>query len=143
MSPDEIVKVLRHLHCVCGTHGLCKDCELMDTCVDWQQNATGRAADAIEALTAEVERLTKERDDLQSTLDMYGGEEGITAEIAKVERLTRERDAAIADLVDGAIVPCSYCLQNPSNGGGCSMRNEYHDIPDCFWWRGVQQGGAS
>ena len=58
---------------------------------------------------------------------------------AKLERVTRERDAAVEDVLDAAITPCTYCKHNPSNGGGCDMKTDTHDMYACWQWRGLKE----
>lgn len=77
MDYKELIEDLRHavdLICVSDLYVSCEN-ELRD------------AATAIEALSRQV-------DDLQTLLDMYGGEEGITAAFQKAA----ERDAAVEEL---------------------------------------------
>lgn len=58
---------------------------------------------------------------------------------AALARVTAERDAAIEDLLDAAITPCSYCKQNPNNGGACDMDNDNHEMFSCWEWRGIEE----
>lgn len=58
---------------------------------------------------------------------------------ADLARVTAERDAAIEDLLDAAITPCSYCKQNPNNGGACDMDNDNHEMFSCWEWRGIEE----
>lgn len=60
---------------------------------------------------------------------------------AELEQVKRERDAAIEDVLDAAITPCSYCKCNPINGGSCDMDNETHEMYSCWKWSGPQKEG--
>lgn len=92
-----------------------------------------------EKLRDKLERVTAELNDLRAQWDMYGGDEGITATYAELERVKAERDAAVEDLLDAAITPCSYCERNPNNGGACDMDNDNHEMFSCWKWRGIEE----
>ena len=90
--------------------------DLRVACAGNQYNIMGVAALAIETLRAENENLR-----------------------ADLARVTAERDGAVEDLLDAAIVPCSYCERNPSNGGACDMDNDNHEMFSCWKWRGIEE----
>ena len=54
--------------------------------------------------------------------------------------LPKERDAAVEDVLDAAITPCSYCKHGPINGGICDMDNDNHEMFSCWEWRGPEEG---
>ena len=54
--------------------------------------------------------------------------------------LRKERDAAVEDVLDAAITPCSYCKHGPINGGICDMDNDNHEMFSCWEWRGPDEG---
>ena len=54
--------------------------------------------------------------------------------------LRKERDAAVEDVLDAAITPCSYCKHGPINGGICDMDNDNHEMFSCWEWRGPEEG---
>ena len=58
---------------------------------------------------------------------------------AELEQVKRERDAAIEDVLDAAIPPCSSCKHNPINGASCDMDNETHEMYSCWEWPGPQK----
>lgn len=53
--------------------------------------------------------------------------------------LRKERDAAVEDVLDAAITPCSYCKHGPINGGICDMDNDNHEMFSCWEWRGPEE----
>ena len=57
----------------------------------------------------------------------------------ELEQVKRERDAAVEDVLDAAIAPCSYCKYNPINGGSCDMDNETHEMYSCWEWYGSEK----
>lgn len=56
------------------------------------------------------------------------------------ERLRTELEAAVEDVLDAAITPCSYCKHGPINGGFCDMDNDNHEMFSCWEWRGPEEG---
>lgn len=99
------------------------------------------AALAIETLRAENERLRADKNKAIESLSKIvklTHEQRDTA-VADLARVTEERDAAIEDVLDAAIAPCSYCKKNPVNGGNCDMDNETHEMYSCWKWRGDEE----
>ena len=80
--------------------------------------------------TLEIMDLCMEAADALSTLQ------------AENASLRKERDAAVEDVLDAAITPCSYCKHGPINGGICDMDNDNHEMFSCWEWRGPEEGGA-
>ena len=78
--------------------------------------------------TLEIMDLCMEAADALSTLQ------------AENASLRKERDAAVEDVVDAAITPCSYCKHGPINGGICDMDNDNHEMFSCWEWRGPEEG---
>lgn len=118
MDIEKMVKAVK----LCGNTpkvDQCKQCAYwsggdMSKCIP---RMTTDAATALSTLQAENKKL---RDELKC--------------------VTAERDAAIEDLLDAAITPCSYCKQNPNNGGACDMDNDNHEMFSCWEWRGIEEG---
>lgn len=79
----------------------------------------------------------------KTAMDAYEERNRAKAELeklqAKLDRVTLERDAAVEDVLDAAITPCTYCKRNPSNGGGCDMKTDTHDMYACWQWRGLKE----
>lgn len=67
---------------------------------------------------------------------LQAGNEKLRAEL---EQVKAERDAAVEDLLDAAITPCSYCERNPNNGGTCDIDNDNHEMFSCWKWRGIEE----
>ena len=80
--------------------------------------------------TLEIMDLCMEAADALSTLQ------------AENASLRKERDAAVEDVLDAAITPCSYCKHGPINGGICDMDNDNHEMFSCWEWRGPEIGRA-
>ena len=78
--------------------------------------------------TLEIMDLCMEAADALSTLQ------------AENASLRKERDAAVEDVLDAAITPCSYCKHGPINGGICDMDNNNHEMFSCWEWRGPEEG---
>ena len=78
--------------------------------------------------TLEIMDLCMEAADALSTLQ------------AENASLRKERDAAVEDVLDAAITPCSYCKHGPINGGICDMDNDNHEMLSCWEWRGPEEG---
>ena len=78
--------------------------------------------------TLEIMDLCMEAADALSTLQ------------AENASLRKERDAAVEDVLDAAITPCSYCKHGPINGGICDMDNDHHEMFSCWEWRGPEEG---
>ena len=78
--------------------------------------------------TLEIMDLCMEAADALSTLQ------------AENASLRKERDAAVEDVLDAAITPCSYCKNGPINGGICDMDNDNHEMFSCWEWRGPEEG---
>ena len=78
--------------------------------------------------TLEIMDLCMEAADALSTLQ------------AENASLRKERDAAVEDVLDAAITPCSYCKHGPINGGLCDMDNDNHEMFSCWEWRGPEEG---
>ena len=78
--------------------------------------------------TLEIMDLCMEAADALSTLQ------------AENASLRNERDAAVEDVLDAAITPCSYCKHGPINGGICDMDNDNHEMFSCWEWRGPEEG---
>lgn len=78
--------------------------------------------------TLEIMDLCMEAADAISTLQ------------AENASLRKERDAAVEDVLDAAITPCSYCKHGPINGGICDMDNDNHEMFSCWEWRGPEEG---
>ena len=78
--------------------------------------------------TLEIMDLCMEAADALSTLQ------------AENASLRKERDAAVEDVLDAAITPCSYCKHGPINGGICDMDNDNHEMFSCWEWRGPEEG---
>ena len=81
-----------------------------------------------EKATVEIMDLCMEAADALSTLQ------------AENASLRKERDAAVEDVLDAAITPCSYCKHGPINGGICDMDNDNHEMFSCWEWRGPEEG---
>lgn len=89
----------------------------------------------IPALLAEVERLTQARNYLQQLYDKLNERnENRSKQIASLKKAL---EFALDDLLDAATTPCSYCRNNPSNGGNCDMNNGHHEMFSCWIWQGV------
>lgn len=73
------------------------------TCSGCMAGTMREAATAIETLLAERDKARDKLLDIQATLDMYGGEYGITAAFQKAA----ERDAAVKDLK--LVADCTSC----------------------------------
>ena len=78
--------------------------------------------------TLEIMDLCMEAADALSTLQ------------AENASLRKERDAAVEDVLDAAITPCSYCKHGPIKGGICDMDNDNHEMFSCWEWRGPEEG---
>ena len=78
--------------------------------------------------TLEIMDLCMEAADALSTLQ------------AENASLRKERDAAVEDVLDAAITPCSYCKHGPITGGICDMDNDNHEMFSCWEWRGPEEG---
>ena len=78
--------------------------------------------------TLEIMDLCMEAADALSTLQ------------AENASLRKEREAAVEDVLDAAITPCSYCKHGPINGGICDMDNDNHEMFSCWEWRGPEEG---
>ena len=78
--------------------------------------------------TLEIMDLCMEAADALSTLQ------------AENASLRKERDAAVEDVLDAAITPCSYCKHGPINGGICDMDNDNHEMFSGWEWRGPEEG---
>ena len=78
--------------------------------------------------TLEIMDLCMEAADALSTLQ------------AENASLRKERDAAVEDVLDAAITPCSYCKHGPINGRICDMDNDNHEMFSCWEWRGPEEG---
>ncbi len=86
---------------------------------------------------------------IESLQNAAGGPEGIemchaaatTLSTLRAENasLRKERDAAVEDVLDAAITPCSYCKHGPINGGICDMDNDNHEMFSCWEWRGPEE----
>jgi hypothetical protein len=114
------------------------------------------AREDIPGLLAEVERLTREKDELREAMK---GAQAITAiMVDKTKDLTRERDAAvnditeilktIPDLSDYGFDECDYCLHKKPclndllTGNGAYCKNAVSEgILAKFQWRGAQDDG--
>jgi len=89
----------------------------------------------IPALLAEVERLTQARNYLQQLYDKL--HERNENRSKQSDSLKKALEFALDDLLDAATTPCSYCRNNPSNGGNCDMNNGHHEMFSCWIWQGV------
>lgn len=119
------------------------DADFADACTE--------AADALEKLQAENDKMrpfyTKADTHFKlwekTAMDAYEERNRAKAELeklqAKLDRVTLERDAAVEDVLDAAITPCTYCKRNPSNGGGCDMKTDTHDMYACWQWSGLKE----
>ena len=86
---------------------------------------------------------------IESLQNAAGGPEGIemchaaatplSTLRAENASLRKERDAAVEDVLDAAITPCSYCKHGPINGGICDMDNDSHEMFSCWEWRGPEE----
>ena len=86
---------------------------------------------------------------IESLQNAAGGPEGIemchaaatTLSTLRAENasLRKERDAAVEDVLDAAITPCSYCKHGPINGGICDMDNDNHEMFSYWEWRGPEE----
>lgn len=86
---------------------------------------------------------------IESLQNAAGGPEGIemchaaatTLSTLRAENasLRKERDAAVEDVLDAAITPCSYCKHGPINDGICDMDNDNHEMFSCWEWRGPEE----
>ena len=86
---------------------------------------------------------------IESLQNAAGGPEGIkmchaaatalSTLQAENASLRKERDAAVEDVLDAAITPCSYCKHGPINGGICDMDNDNHEMFSCWEWRGPEE----
>ena len=93
----------------------------------------------------ENERLKAEKNQLQETLDMYGGDCGITAFIEQTEKLKAERDAAVADMTEYV----EQVLDDDRGNYACHIcknktADNYCEKKDCdglsnWKWRGVER----
>ena len=85
-----------------------------------------QSADAITALLAENERLRADLSEMKSQLDMYGGDEGITATFSELEQVKREREKLERFLgeLEGAVYTGQY----------------FHLRPMIEKWRGQKEG---
>lgn len=102
------------------------------------------AATALSTLQAENARLRADLEYEREHANAYHEECGQwEAENEKLredlEQVKAERGAAVEDLLDAAITPCSYCKRNPSNGGACDMDNDNHEMFSCWKWRGIEE----
>ena len=82
----------------------------------------------IEQLQADNKAMRQEWQEAHDELRKLRGE---------LKWVKEELDIAVEDILDAALTPCTYCLNNPSNGGTCDMYNENHDMFTCWKWRGV------
>ena len=121
-------KLIEHLR-ECGTYG-------------FKQEECRDASTAIETLCAENEKLKEDKNKAIERLSriIKLAHEQRDAVMTDLARVTAERDAAIEDVLDAAIAPCSYCKKNPVNGGNCDMDNETHEMYSCWKWRGDEEG---
>lgn len=146
MDYDKLIEDLHWWAAYCGQPCGC----LTSRCI------LDNAAIAIETLHAENRRLNEvicfipTTPDSGRTIGEYDKEMSMCAYLDDLEaenkslradlvRMTAERDAAIEDLLNAAITPCSYCERNPSNGGTCDMNNDNHEMFSCWKWRGIKE----
>lgn len=109
-----------------------------------QWGGLGWAAGGREGNLMNIEKL------IESLQNAAGGPEGIKMCHAAANALStlraenaslrKERDAAVEDVLDAAITPCSYCKHGPINGGICDMDNDNHEMFSCWEWRGPEEG---
>ena len=105
-------------HRAVEVHGTCKAYDPAATIEEYEYEST----------VEKVERLESENIRLCDELRKLRGE---------LKWVKEELDKAVEDILDAALTPCTYCLNNPSNGGTCDMYNENHDMFTCWKWRGV------
>ena len=86
--------------------------------------------DMVECLTA-LSTLQAENEKLR---EMYQKEKAVC------HAVQAELAAAVEDVLDAAITPCSYCKHGPINGGICDMDNDNHEMFSCWEWRGPEEG---
>ena len=122
MDYKELIEQLKNIRFLYADDGL----KCASICKD--------AATAIETLLAERDAAQHDLRDLQATLDMYGGEYGITEAFRKAE----ERSAALAHFYGD----CKECVYS-------ELTDREHPCCDCFFtggmddcwqWRGPQKG---
>ena len=139
MDYDKLIKRLKcpqiHSCLMDGEYPSCKACQR-----DIRQEATT----ALSTLQAENARLRADLEYEREHANAYHEECGQwEAENEKLredlEQVKAERGAAVEDLLDAAITPCSYCKRNPSNGGACDMDNDNHEMFSCWKWRGIEE----
>ena len=124
---DEVVGLEEYMHGWECDHGL--KIEIADA------EFIAHARTDIPALLAEVERLTQARNYLQQLYDKLNERnENRSKQIASLKKAL---EFALDDLLDAATTPCSYCRNNPSNGGNCDMNNGHHEMFSCWIWQGV------
>ena len=115
MNADEIVKALRLCADKFANCEECQtgqaDCPFGETLMDCTERKDRAAADIIESLQTQL-----------------------------IESQRRER-AAVEDIFDAALTPCTYCEGNPTNEGICDMQNDHHNMFGCWQWRGLQEAG--
>ena len=106
--------------------------EIMDLCMD--------AATAIEALRADLARVTAELNDLRAQWDMYGGDVGITETFKELERLKKcieivenQRDAAVKKYEAEKEDFLDYALSGTQNAAPF-CRNRHPDCVDKRGW---------
>ena len=121
MEANEIVNGLRMMAKEACVIGKCGCCPIK------QYNTTGDACD--DFIMTQAANLIEH---LQSQL---------AAEVAKCEESQRRERAAVEDILDAALTPCTYCEGNPTNEGICDMQNDHHNMFGCWQWRGLQEAG--
>ena len=78
--------------------------------------------------------------DYHIKVDLWDAATALSTLQAENASLRKERDAAVEDVLDAAITPCSYCKHGPINGGICDMDNDNHEMFSCWEWRGPEEG---
>lgn len=138
---EELIRALRCISTRDSARDICK------CCVDYlhskyrQINIAGEAADAIEALQAEIDRMRKYLSGRARFLEC----ENLQEELKQVKR---ERDAAIDDMgyIANKIAGCDEKLDRGDNVkdlnlGRCDVcKGQCHEDKPCkFEWRGVRE----
>lgn len=138
----EAVNALRMLENCKKNHTACSDCPQYyfggKIACHPIEYVYGRLADLIEAIAAELEQVTQERDEAWKVVESVSEQNEIMA--GALERVKRERNAAVEDISK----ECHKCKHFKVLFNGCTPDYDcdYSDVcrDDDHWqWRGVKE----